>query len=251
MDHATLIIISGAIVAGFIQGLSGFAFSMVALSFWAWVVDPRLAAAMAVFGSLMGQTLGALTVRRRFHFKQLLPFIMGGLVGIPLGVLILPQLNVHLFKVFLGLLLLIWCPIMLFSRQIPPISAGKRIADSIIGVIGGIMSAIGGFSGAVPTLWCTLRGFPKDEQRSLIQNFNFAILLVTMATYIAKGIVTISMLPMFAIVALSMLIPTLLGSRLYIGISEAMLRKIVLSMLTASGVALLSTSLPKLTLNFF
>ena len=42
-----------------------------------------------------------------------------------------------------------------------------------------------------------------------------------MATYIATGIVTKAMLPMFAIVAPAMLIPTLLGARLYIGISES------------------------------
>ena len=40
----------GAAVAGFVQGLSGFAFGMVSMSFWAWALDPRLAAALAVFG---------------------------------------------------------------------------------------------------------------------------------------------------------------------------------------------------------
>jgi hypothetical protein len=36
VDHVTLIVISGAIVAGFVQGLSGFAFGMLAQNehFW-------------------------------------------------------------------------------------------------------------------------------------------------------------------------------------------------------------------------
>ena len=29
----------GAAVAGFVQGLSGFAFGMVSMSFWAWALD--------------------------------------------------------------------------------------------------------------------------------------------------------------------------------------------------------------------
>ena len=38
----------------------------------------------------------------------------------------------------------------------------------------------------------------------------------------------------------------ILGTRLYLGISEAAFRKIVLSLLTLSGVALLASALPKL-----
>jgi tetrahydromethanopterin S-methyltransferase subunit F len=43
-----------------------------------------------------------------------------------------------------------------------------------------------------------------------------------------------------------MLVPTLLGAKLYHGISEARFRQIVLGMLTASGVAMLVASVPKL-----
>ena len=96
------------------------------------------------------------------------------------------------------------------------------------------------------TLWCTLRGYPKDTQRIVIQNFNLSMLMVTMGTYLATGIVTRDMLPLFAIVAPAMLVPTLLGTRMYIGISEARFRQIVLGLLTVSGVALLVSSVPQL-----
>ena len=51
MDSMYLVIALGAAVAGFVQGLSGFAFGMVAMSFWAWVLPPQEAAALSVFGS--------------------------------------------------------------------------------------------------------------------------------------------------------------------------------------------------------
>lgn len=239
-------VVLGAAVAGFVQGLSGFAFSMVALSIWAWAVEPRLAAAMAVFGGLTGQVLAALTVRRGFDLKRLLPFLAGGVVGIPIGVALLPHLDVVLFRVLFGGLLVTWCPVMLMARRLPHLKAGGRWADGVVGATGGVMGGLGGFTGAVPTLWCTLRGFDKDAQRAIIQNFNLAALAMTMASYLACGVVTRDMLPMFAIVAPAMLLPALLGARLYIGISEVAFRKIVLSLLTASGVALLASSLPAL-----
>ena len=57
MDGPIFVIALGAIAAGFVQGLSGFAFSLVAMSFWAWSVEPTLAAVLAVFGGLSGQIL--------------------------------------------------------------------------------------------------------------------------------------------------------------------------------------------------
>ncbi len=66
-----LVVALGAAVAGFVQGLSGFAFGMVAMSFWAWVLEPQLAAVLSVFGSLTGQIIAAFTVRREFHWKSL------------------------------------------------------------------------------------------------------------------------------------------------------------------------------------
>jgi hypothetical protein len=37
----------GAAIAGLVQGISGFAFAMVAMSIWVWGVEPQLAAVMA------------------------------------------------------------------------------------------------------------------------------------------------------------------------------------------------------------
>lgn len=246
MEAQTLVIIAGAAVAGFVQGLSGFAFGMVSMSFWVWTIDPRLAAAMAVFGSLTGQIIAAVTVRRGFDISKLAPFVLGGLLGLPLGMLLLPRLDVVMFKALLGGLLLVACPAMMLSSQLPRITRGGRVADGLAGAGGGFMGALGGFTGVVPTLWCTLRGMEKDSQRAVIQNFNLAMLAVTFASYIATGVVTATTLPYFAIVAPAMLIPSLLGARLYIGISEATFRKVVLGLLTASGVALLVSSVPKL-----
>ena len=241
-----LIVALGAALAGFVQGLSGFAFAMVASAVWAWAVEPQLVAAMAVFGGFSGQLLAALTVRRGFDWQLLLPFVIGGLAGIPVGVAILPLLDVTLFKLAFGALLVVICPIMLLGNRLPQVRAGGRVADGAAGFIGGVLGGIGGVSGAIPTLWCTLRGMPKDQQRAVIQNFNLGMLGVTLATYIGTGVITTATLPMLAIVLPAMLIPTLLGAKLYIGISEATFRRVVLGLLTLSGLAMLAASLPKL-----
>jgi uncharacterized membrane protein YfcA len=246
MDPLYLVVALGAALAGFVQGLSGFAFAMVAMAVWAWWVDPQLAAAMAVFGGFSGQVLAALTVRRGFDIKLLAPFVIGGLAGIPVGIGILPLLDLTLFKLALGILLAVICPVMLVAHRLPKVSGGGRPADAAAGFIGGVLGGIGGVSGAIPTLWCTLRGMAKDQQRAVIQNFNLGMLGVTLAGYVGTGVIDRQTLPMLGIVLPAMLLPTLLGTRLYIGISDAAFRRIVLGLLTASGLAMLAAALPRL-----
>ena len=55
----------GAAAGGFIQGLSGFAFGLVALGIWAWSVDPLVAGPLVVFGSLLGQILSLVVLGQR------------------------------------------------------------------------------------------------------------------------------------------------------------------------------------------
>ena len=81
MEPSLIVIILGAALAGFIQGLSGFGFGLTAMAVWAWALEPRLAAVLAVAGALTGQLLAAFTVRRGFDALRLAPFLVGGLLG--------------------------------------------------------------------------------------------------------------------------------------------------------------------------
>jgi len=238
------LLIAGAAVAGFVQGISGFAFGMVAMSFWVWGIEPRVAAVMTVFGSLAGQVLSALTVRRSLSLPTLWPFLAGGAAGIPIGVWALPLLDPAVFKLVIGAILAVACPAMLLSGRMQRIKGGGRVADGLAGAAGGVMGGLGGFTGVVPTLWCTLRGHEKDLQRSLIQNFNLAALSATMAAYALSGAVSRDMGPLFAVVLASLAVPSLLGARVYRGLSPATFRLVVLTLLSGAGLAMIAASLP-------
>ena len=238
MNTELWLLAGGAALAGLVQGISGFAFAMVAMSVWVWGIEPRLAAVVAVSGGLLGQILGLFTVRRSPCWAVLLPILAGGLAGVPLGIGLLPQLDPAWFKRVLGLFLLLCCPAMLLTQRLPRIRAGGRWADAAIGLVGGVMGGIAGFSGVLPSLWVTLRGWDKELQRSVIQNFSLAALAVTLLSYIATGMATAPMLPKFAVVAPAMLLPALLGARIYRGLSPETFRRVVLLLLSAAGLAM-------------
>lgn len=244
MNGELLLLAGGAALAGLVQGISGFAFAMVAMSVWVWGIEPRLAAVMAVSGALVGQVIAVFTVRRGLRLAALLPFLAGALIGVPLGTWALPHLEPTAFKLTLGLFLLVCCPAMLLAHRVPRLHAGGRWADAAVGLLGGAMGGIGGFSGVLPSLWITLRGWDKDLQRSVIQNFSLVTLCATLASYGVAGLATPDMWPKLAVVVPALLLPSLIGARIYHGLSPAAFRRVVLLLLTCAGAAMVAAALP-------
>lgn len=233
----------GAAAGGLVQGISGFAFAMVAMSIWVWGVDPILAAPMAVFGGWFGQCISALRIRRGFHWPILLPFVLGAAIGIPLGTQLLGMLDANRFKLVLGSLLVICCSAMLATSKLPKVTSGGKAADAGVGLLGGVMAPLSGFSGLAPALWATLRGYNKDEHRAVLQNFNLLVLSATVATNVYTGRLRSAMWPQMAVVAGAMILPALWGSKIYVGMSANAFRQTVLWLLVLAGVVMLSAAL--------
>ena len=233
----------GAAVAGLVQGISGFAFAMVAMSIWVWGVEPQLAAVMAVFGGWFGQVISALRIRRGWYPSILMPFVIGSAIGIPIGQRLLPFLDPNQFKLVLGMLLVVCCSLMLATAKLPHIKSGGKVADAGVGLLGGVMAPLSGFSGLAPALWASLRGYNKDEHRAVLQNFNLIVLSATVASNVWSGRLNRTHVPQMAIVAGTLILPAIWGSKIYVGMSAAAFRKTVLWLLVGAGVTMLIAAL--------
>lgn len=244
MDTTLAIVLIGAAVAGFAQGVSGFAFALVALSIWAWAVEPQLAAPMAVFGALVGQVVVLPWLWRGFDWTRLWPLLLGGVLGVPLGVYLLNWMDPDIFKLGLGCFLLVYCPVMLL---VPPRlePAYSLAGDGMAGFAGGVLGGIGGMSGPVPTLWTTVRGWGKELQRGMLMAFNIAMHVTTMTVYFMTGAITREALVMFAWITPALIIPAIIGVQLFHRLNQQSFRRMILVLLTLSGVALVAGSAGK------
>ena len=242
MSLELLVLLAGAAIAGLVQGISGFAFSMVAMSIWVWFIDPLVAAVMAVFGGWFGQVISAIRVRRGWHVDLLWPFLAGSAIGIPIGNLLLPYLDPNRFKLVLGSLLVICCSMMLASKKLPHIDHGGKAADAFVGLLGGLMAPLSGFSGLAPALWATLRGYTKDAHRAVIQNFNLVVLSATLVSFVLTGRVRPEMLPRMGLIAATLVVPAIWGSKIYIGMSAQAFRNTVLWILVFAGAFMLMSA---------
>jgi uncharacterized membrane protein YfcA len=227
-----------AFVASFTAGLSGFAFGLVALGLWLHFIEPAVAGPLVVLCSLTGQLITTIALRRSFRVDLAWPFILGGVFGVPFGVMALKFADPGPLKRGFGLFLVAYVAYALLRPPLRPIIAGGRLADGGIGIVGGVMGGMAGLSGAIPVLWCDLRGWGKEIGRGVYQPFNIAMQVVALAGLAVAGLLGDAVWAAFAVCLPGVVLGTLVGLKLYARVDDRQFRLIVMWLVLASGVVL-------------
>lgn len=243
MTIDSLLILAGAFVGGFVSGLTGFGTGIIALGFWLYAIGPTLAAPLVAVCSVIAhiQTLPA--IWHAIDVKRVLPFIVGGVVGVPFGTVLLGNVTVEVFKLTFGVLLVAFCGILLLGRIRLHIAWGGSLADGIVGLGGGVLGGLAGLAGPLPTIWSNVRGWGKYEGRAMFQPFTLIILIFAFATQSAAGFITLEFGWLVLIALPGTVLGAWLGRRVYDGIEDRRFNQVVLSLLLLSGVALIVSNI--------
>ena len=169
--------------------------------------------------------------------------LTAGIVGVPLGTLLLDHVRPAPLKMAVGVLLIVYSAWMAFVRRPPTVTGGGRPADAAVGFIGGVMGGMASLSGPAPAIWAQLRGFGKDEQRGVNQPYNMSVLFLALVSAGIAGLLDATFLIWAAITVPTTLIGARIGLALYGRINEAQFRRLLLGLLGLSGATLILTSL--------
>jgi uncharacterized protein len=235
--HTLAIVWLGAFAGGFASGATGFAFGIVAAAIWLHALDPLHTTMLIVSGGTVIQAFTFWPLRHATDWRRLWPFLVFGLVGIPVGVALLVHVDARALKAALGLFLAIYGTYALITPALPKLTAGGRPADAVIGFVGGVLGGLGGLSGVLPAIWCQLRGWTKEEGRAIYQPF---ILMAHLATLALIGAVAIDRqgIILFAAALPALFAGALAGWSVYGRLDERRFRQAFAALLVASGLML-------------
>jgi uncharacterized protein len=226
---------AGALVAG----LSGFAFGLVVASIWLYVLSPLQTATLIIAFGLIVQGFAVWKLRAALDWGKLRPFVLGAALGVPVGVLILTWANPAHVRAGVGALLVLYSLYALFRPAIAPVKAGGAAVDAGVGFLNGVIGGVTGLAGILVTVWCGLRGWPKEVQRTVFQPVAVATFAISALWIGARGAVTADTIKLFLIGLPALFAGTWFGLKLFGRLNEAAFRKIVLVLLLASGVMLI------------
>jgi uncharacterized membrane protein YfcA len=242
MDGITLelpLFLFATFAGAFIAGLSGFAFGLVAASLWLYILTPSQSAALIIGFGLLVQGYSVWKLRRALDWRKLWPFVVGAALGVPAGATLLTWSDPRNVRIAVGILLVVYSLYAFFRPALKPVTTGGRIGDAIVGIFNGVLGGLTGLAGILVTVWCGLRGWPRDAQRTIFQPVAVATFLMSGLWLGAKGAVTTETIKFFVIGLPFLFAGTWLGLKLFGRIDEAMFRKIVFALLFVSGAALM------------
>jgi uncharacterized protein len=223
----------------FVAGLSGFAFGLVAASLWLYILTPLQSATLIVAFGLVVQGYSVWKLRRALDWRKLSPFVIGAAIGVPVGVMLLAWSDPRSVRIAVGVFLVLYSLYAFFRPPFKLAASAGVAADAAVGFVNGALGGLTGLAGIVVTIWCGLRGWPKEVQRATFQPVAVAVFLMTAVWLGVAGTVTAGTFGFFLIGLPCVIAGTWLGLKLFGHIDEAMFRKVVLALLFVSGAALL------------
>jgi uncharacterized membrane protein YfcA len=234
-------------IAGLVSGLSGFGFSGVAAAALA-LLPPILGTPLLQSLSTANQlvSIGELKKDMPKTLQEFWagpgPYVIGGLVGTPIGVWLLTHLPATQLMLIFGSILVLYSLFSLFRPTAFQINrGGSNIAGIIVGFLGGTLGGFTAFPGAAVVVWSSLRKIPKEKNRAIVQPYIVIgqIYSLSLLAWLHPNVFSHKYWVLLAILVPAVLPGTATGVAIYKRISDINFKRITYFCLGLSGAVLL------------
>jgi len=234
-------LIVGTVAGGLINGLAGFGTALFSLGFFLSVLPPVQAIAIVVVHSVISGLRGLWIVRETIseNRRRLARFLFPAIVGIPFGIMLLNVVEADALKITIGFFLILYGGFFSLRRSLPNITHPTPGIDAAVGFISGVLGGAASLSGALPTMWCSMRPWTKEETRAVLQPFNGAVLSLTAIMLAVKGAYTFQTLVFIALTLPVGIICAEIGIVVFQRLSDEVFRRLIIGLSFASGIILL------------
>lgn len=233
-------VIAAMFLAGVVQSVSGFGFSLLAVPLMSLAIDVRLAVVVATL--VAGGTSVMHAWRERADARRDLAtrLIMASFVGMPAGMLAFLTVPQRGLKIALGITVLSMTAVLLRGRSLP---VQGRSGEWLLGGVSGALATSLSTNGPPLVFLLQARGHSPEEFRGTINRVFAVVNVVTIAMFLAAGRIGGESLLLTALVSPFVVAATFIGYRIRPRISADAFRGLALVLLALSGVSALITAL--------
>lgn len=237
-----LIICLSLLLAGFIQGVSGFGAGIVFMSIVPYFLSVTASAAISNFVCLMLEIM--MVIRYRKHINKsiiLLPaifFIIAATAGIHLA----SNLDTRIMKEILGSFLILLAVYMMVFRSKMNLQP-TLLTMFVCGFVSGLCDGMFSIGGPLMVLYFLAITKSKEEYLGTIQTFFGICAIYNLALRTYRGLFTIDLLGYALVGTAAIFLGLKIGNRVVDRIDDQIMQKIVCVMIGISGAVTLVTAL--------
>jgi uncharacterized membrane protein YfcA len=237
-----VLVLLGALAAGLVNGLTGFGTAITALPIWLYVLSPTAASTLAIICALFAQLQTLPMIWPHIRWRLALPLVVAGIVGVPVGTLLLPLIEPRFFKLGVAGFLIAYSAYVLVRRNKISAANGGVVTDAVVGFGGGVLGGLAGVPGALPIVWTDFRGWSKEQRRGVVQTFNLATVSCALAAHALTGLLTRQVALQAAVALPGTIAGVWIGAFAYRRLADHNYQRVVMLLLLVLGLMLLWTS---------
>jgi uncharacterized membrane protein YfcA len=169
-------------ICSVVAAVAGFAFSALAGAVLFHVdTDPIRVVSVLLVSSLAGAIYTVWSTRRSIDWRELAPYVLGGAIAVPPGVLLLLNTRADAYLPALGCFLFVYGAYALVGSPLSVRHDGI-VVRLLVGFAGGLTGALAAFPAAFVVVWCRAQGLDKHRQLLIVQPFILLIQVMVLAT---------------------------------------------------------------------
>ncbi len=227
------------LIAGFVQGMTGFGSALVAIPLLSLIIDIKSAVPLCILNSIVITTYLSLKMRSHLNIGKILPLCIAAIPGIIAGSTLLKQVSSSLIRINLGILLVAYSLYSLYSRPAP--RKLHKIWSYVAGFMSGAIGAAFSAGGPPTIIYATLSDWKKDTIKATLSGFFLFNSYLIAIVHAVNGLTTIDVFTQFMISAPFVLLGTVLGNISYGMIPRERYLQIIFAFLVLMGIIMIIT----------
>ena len=226
-------------VAMLIRTLTGFGSALIAIPLLSILFGAKYAIPFILLYECLIDImiLGRDRWKLKSEVKQAWPFLVTGLIGIPLGTQVLIFSSERLLKIVIGIALIIFSMLLLWNVNLR--LKRDRFGSAAVGLLGGFLCGSIGMPGPPMALLLGSQGIEKDEFRRLIVIFLTVVDFLTFFYFLWIGLINADMLLQSIKLMPALALGFLAGDYAFGKVDEATFKRLALGITLAAGFLLI------------
>lgn len=243
MNGIEIVLLSSAVIllASIVQGTVGFGFSLISVPLLSFMFPLKVIVPMVVIDSLVINFFVLGTARKHLQLSKIWLMILCGIIGIPVGIIGLKNINEDILKVGIGFLICMTSMAMAKGYKIR--FKNQKLAYGVTGFLSGVLNGSLSMSGPPIVLFLSNEGYDKNQFRANLALYAAITNIITVIAFISGGILTNDMVGTIGSTVVALVLGSTIGIYGSKKIKDKHFDKIVLFLLALVGVITVIKSL--------
>jgi uncharacterized protein len=181
-------LIAATIAAGVLRGYSGFGGGLVMAPFFIRMIGPTESVVLISMIHLLTSFQGVRRSVSLVDFRIVAPLTAAAALSVPIGVVLLDELDPHLIKTAVAVVVIVLALAMTFGVRIPGSPTSFR--SVVVGLLSGILNGFCGIGGPPAVLYVLAGNSASAELRASFIVFFAVLYPVTVLTLALAGLIS-------------------------------------------------------------